>query len=89
MRTAVRERALALVKDEGKEGYEHPWDCAIAAYIWLLARSDAEQAVVVAANIATARGCWWAKKFSDELLSSEERSGAARSATKEEGLATG
>jgi hypothetical protein len=41
VRTAVGERALALVTDVGEGGYEHPWDSALAAYLWLLADADA------------------------------------------------
>ena len=57
VRLAVSERALSLVHDPGQEGYEHPWDCALAAYLWLLAGAESEQAIVLVSNIAKALNC--------------------------------
>jgi hypothetical protein len=71
VRAAVSERALALVKDQGEEGYEHPWDSALAAYLWLLADKDPELAKVAAATIAQAPRCWWARKLAEKVLSPE------------------
>jgi hypothetical protein len=85
VRTAVHERALSLVQDEGEAGYEHPWDSALAAYLWLLCSTDAELATILAGKIAPSRGCWWARKMADEWLSSE-RNGPMPPVAQEEGF---
>jgi hypothetical protein len=70
-REAVGARVLALVKDEGGEGYEHPQDAALAAYLWLLAGRDARLASVAAAAVAKAPRCWWARKMAEEVLAGD------------------
>ena len=68
-RVKVCDRALALADDTGEEGYEHPWDTALATYLWLLAGQDAALASVAAAKIVAAPRCWWAKKMAEVVLS--------------------
>jgi len=72
VRAALSERALTLAQHPGEGDLEHRWDAAIAAYLWLLAGKDSEQATLVAAKILAAPRCWWAKKMAEKLLSSEK-----------------
>jgi hypothetical protein len=68
-REAVWARIRTLVQDQGEEGYEHPWDAALAAYLWLLANTDARLANLAAATIAAAPRCWWARNMAEAILS--------------------
>jgi hypothetical protein len=71
-RLAVCQRTLALAADEGQEGYEHPWDSALAAYLWLLADKDSQLANLAATRIAESPRCWWARKMSEVVRSAEK-----------------
>jgi hypothetical protein len=68
---AVSQRILALAKDQGEEGLEHPWDSALAAYLWILANHGTQRAKVVAATISETPRCWWAAKVAAQVLSAE------------------
>jgi hypothetical protein len=72
VRGAVCARMLALVANPGEEGADHPWDSALAAYLWLLANKDAPLARSAAATVAEAPRCWWARKVADRVLSPRE-----------------
>ena len=72
VRTAVYDRILALVNDMGEEGYEHPWDSALAAYLWLLANKDAARAKAAALRISEAPQCWWAAKVAKEIPATDK-----------------
>jgi hypothetical protein len=71
-RSAVCERALTLAKDQGDGEHEHPWDSALAVYLWLLADKDASLARKLAATIAEAPRCWWARMMAERILSTEQ-----------------
>jgi hypothetical protein len=75
VRGAVCARIFALVADHGEEGFEHPWDSALAAYLWLLAAKDEPLARSAAAKIAEAPRCWWARKAAEGVLSTGEDGG--------------
>jgi hypothetical protein len=74
-RAAVHDRILALVKDVGEEGYEHPWDSALAAYLWLLAERDAAQAKASALRISETPQCWWAAKVAEKIIATDKGNG--------------
>ncbi|MCI0459535.1 MAG: hypothetical protein L0Z62_21510 [Gemmataceae bacterium] len=64
---AVVGRFTALVAQPGEEGYEHPGDAALAAYLWLLGQRDPEQAERAAVALAGAGRCWWARKVAESV----------------------
>jgi hypothetical protein len=70
-REAVYSRVFALLKDQGEEAYEHPWDSALAAYLWLLAEHDRDLAKAAAAKVLEAPRCWWARKMAEQILTSD------------------
>jgi hypothetical protein len=73
-RAALSERVHALANERGEEGYEHPRDAALAAYLWVLSGADPRVAEVGAGEVATTPGCWWAAKMADRISSSREPS---------------
>jgi hypothetical protein len=68
---AVAQRMAALALDAGDDAQEHPWDSALAAYLWLLAGSDPTRAKAAAGQLAAAPRCWWAAKLAEQVLSAD------------------
>jgi hypothetical protein len=68
VRSAVLARVIELTGKDFDQGYENPWDSALAADLWLLSRADPEMAAAAAARV---RGCsrsWWANKVAEKAL---------------------
>jgi hypothetical protein len=56
--TRVGELAASPVE----EGYEHPADSALAAYLWLLSARDDDYSARAAETVLECKQCWWARK---------------------------
>jgi hypothetical protein len=66
---SVSQRITFLTHDTGNEGQEHPWDPALATYLWLLGKTDPALAKAAAEKIAGTPRCWWAAKLAQSILS--------------------
>lgn len=66
VRAAVLARVVELTGKESDPGYENPWDSALAAYLWLLSRTDPAAVAVAAARIRACSRCWWANKVMEK-----------------------
>jgi len=69
VRASVLVRVTELAGKDFDPDYENPWDSALAAYLWLLSRTDAEGAALAAARIGTCFRCWWANKVAERIPS--------------------
>jgi hypothetical protein len=66
VRSAVLARVAELAAKDFDQGYENPWDSALAAYLWLLSTADPEMAAAAAARIRACSRCWWANKVAEK-----------------------
>jgi hypothetical protein len=66
------QRALELVSSPADEGYEHPADAALAAYLHLLQREAPLLAGTAARAVLAGGAFWWARKVA-ELVSASGR----------------
>lgn len=48
--------------------YRHPWDTALAIYLWLLSRGEPAIAALAAEVVAQTAQCWWASRFASSIL---------------------
>lgn len=61
-------RLLELAGAPAAEGYEHPADAALAAYLWLLSATEHDTETAVE-TILHCTQCWWARKLAEHLRS--------------------
>lgn len=48
-----------------EEGYEHPADSALAAYLWLLSTANGDYSARAADTLLECKQCWWARKMAE------------------------
>jgi hypothetical protein len=76
---AVRGRLRVLTDTSAEDGYEHPADAAMAAYLWLVSQKDPPGGVIAAERVLRCKQCWWARKVADHVRSASQAfSGEAR-----------
>jgi hypothetical protein len=68
-RRAVSERAVTLASTPVAQGYEHPVDAALAAYVWLLSVCHDELLKAAVAAVGQAQQCWWSRKIAERAMS--------------------
>jgi hypothetical protein len=60
-------RLRHLARAEQEVGLQHPWDAAMAAYMWLLSKNSEGLAVEAAVLILNkCHHCWWARKVAQQ-----------------------
>jgi hypothetical protein len=65
----VLRRLLELAATPVEEGFEHPADAALAAYLWLLSNGNSEDAQTAAEAILGCKQCWWSRKMAEHVRS--------------------
>ena len=63
----ILERVRTLVANEPPEGFEHPDDAALAAYLWLLGEKSAKNASIAAALVREGVRLHWASAIADTI----------------------
>jgi hypothetical protein len=63
----VFEKVLTLAEMQAEEGYEHPADSPMAAYLWLLSMKDHNLAEIAAEIVLGCERCWWARKVAESI----------------------
>jgi hypothetical protein len=71
----ILERVSALLSNEPPEGFEHPDDAALAAYLWLLGEKSAVNANVAASLIREGIRLHWAKSVADRVGQNNQNNG--------------
>lgn len=47
---------------------EHPHDSSMAAYLYILSKTNLGMAILCAIHVKQGRSCFWSKKFADQLI---------------------
>ncbi len=53
--------------------FEHPFDSALAAYLWVLSWTHPQLASVAASAVLEAANCWWARRVAERLAEAQEK----------------
>jgi hypothetical protein len=61
-------RVLNTLRVPHDPAYENPHDVALAAYLWVLSKTDPKLAHEAASQVLACPGCWWAHKLAENLL---------------------
>jgi hypothetical protein len=72
----VAERLSFVLNSEHNAEFMHPQDEAIAAYLYVLSKSDTSEAVVAASQILAFQNLWWAKQLATSVLENVRHTGA-------------
>jgi hypothetical protein len=67
MTLKVFTRVLELAGSSPEEGYEHPADAALAAYLWLLSMRNRDYSEIAAEMVLKCNQCWWARKMAEHV----------------------
>ena len=60
-------RASELAASPIEEGYEHPADSALAAYLWLLSARNGDCSARAVETVLECKQCWWARKMAEHV----------------------
>ncbi|MHB1423516.1 MAG: hypothetical protein ACYC3I_10050 [Gemmataceae bacterium] len=60
-------RVGELAASPVEEGYEHPADSALAAYLWLLSARYGDYSARAAETVLECKQCWWARKMPEQV----------------------
>lgn len=72
VRLDVLARVVELAATPAEDGYEHPADSALAAYLWLLSGKDCADAESAVETILKCKSCWWARKMAEYVRSQKK-----------------
>ncbi len=60
-------RVGELAASPAEEGYEHPADSALAAYLWLLGARNGDYSARAVEMVLECKQCWWARKMAEYI----------------------
>ena len=63
----VFSRVSEVATSPVEEGYEHPADSALAAYLWLLSTREGDYSTKAAETVLECKQCWWARKMAEHV----------------------
>lgn len=63
----IYERICALISVSSEENYEHQYDVAFTAYLYILSKCNMPLAVICSNLVLTAPRCFWSHKMAAEL----------------------
>ncbi len=67
VREEVFHRLMELADAPVEDGYEHPADTAMAAYLWLLSQGNGHFSETAVDTIAKCKQCWWSRKMAEHV----------------------
>lgn len=62
-------RVGELAASPAEEGYEHPADSSLAAYLWLLGARNGDYSARAVETVLECKQCWWARKMAEYVRS--------------------
>jgi hypothetical protein len=74
----VYRRLLELLEMNDQPDYAHPYDPALAGYLYVLNRSDPALADMAARRILQTPQLWWAKRLANHILENRSKTDTVR-----------